>query len=150
MKNLTYFSAILFAFSLIYSCTPCADCPDGQDQMNTLTLTDTISENKYQTWVTNWKTNGQDYTANTLTDYFTMPLVDITEFQQYPGTGRDSVVAARFVIGMELAAPDSIIHLMLVGVNGLGQSMTDASKQQYVYDVTMPCPTSCGANSLPK
>ncbi len=151
MKNLLYFPILFCAVLFIFSCTPCPDCPDvTMDQYDdTATLRDTISVATFQTWRNNWLTNGQSYTANTLTKYFTMPVLDLTEFLEFPGTGRDSVVAARFVLGMEIDATDSIPHLMLVGVNSAGQSLIDTSKQQYIYDVTKPCPKMCGLNSLP-
>ena len=151
MKNLIYFSTLLCAIVLIFSCTPCPDCPEGPDfgaDATTLTLQDTISKQTYDTWILNWKTYGQSYTVNTLMEYYTMPLIDITEFTQHPGTGPNTVVAARFVLGMEIVSTDTIPHLMLVGVNSAGASLTDASRQQYIYDVTQPCPSSCGANSL--
>jgi len=157
MKNLIYFTTLFCAAILIFSCKPCPDCPDAattpkitSDVVSTPTLRDTISEQKYNTWKNNWKTYGQAFTNNLLTEYFTMPLIDLEEFLSLPGTGRDTIAASRFVLGLEIDGVDTTQHLMLVGVNAAGQSMTDASKQQYVYDVTAPCPNSCGTTSLDK
>ena len=151
MKNLIYYTTILCGTLFIFSCSPCPDCPEGPDISEdaiTLTTEDTISLQKFQTWVNDWATHGQAYTANTLTTSFTMPLVDITEFTENMGTsGRDSVVAARFYLGMDIT--DTMPHIMLVGVNSLGDSLTNENAGQYIYDVTKPCPKMCGISSLP-
>jgi len=152
MKTLIYSLMLLIATVFIFSCAPCPECPDGPDDEFTPNLKDTISESRYNTWVNNWSQNGKDYIQHqdTLLKYFTMPKIDLTEFLAHPGTGRDTTAAARFVLGMEISGTDTIPHLMLVGANSAGQSMTDASKGQYIYDVTKPCPSSCGLSSLPK
>ena len=152
MKNLIYSLSLLFAMVCIFSCTPCPDCPDVEDDDYDYTaqLKDTISPATFNTWVTNWKTHGQSYTALTLTEYFTMPTVDLSEFLSFPGTGRDTVAAARFVLGLEFLPTDTLPHIMLVGVNSAGVNMIDPSMNQYIYDVSLPCPHMCGKNSLPK
>jgi len=151
MKNLLYFCLMTFFCVLLYACKKCPECPDPDYGPGpTLTLQDTISVNKYDTWVSNWKNHGQSYIDNTLTEYFTMPMVDINEFKAFPGSGRDSVVSARFVLGLEVVGVDTIPHLMLLGVNAAGQSLTDASKHQYIYDVTQPCPNACGVAAMSK
>lgn len=154
MKNILSTATLFFLAILIFSCKPCPECPEAGNDTEyqaddvQATLKDTISESTYNTWKTNWKTDGQAFTANTLTEYFTLPLIDINEFLEFPGTGRDSVVASRFVLGLEIDGTDTTAHIMLVGVNAAGESLTNASLQQYVYDVSAPCPNSCGASSL--
>ena len=140
---------------LIFSCKPCPDCPEvatpdiEEDDTSTATLRDTISVNKYNLWKNNWNSYGKAFTANTLTEYFTMPLIDLEEFLYYKGSGRDTIAASRFVLGLEIDGTDTTQHIMLVGVDSDGKSMTDATKQQYVYDVSKPCPHLCGSASLP-
>jgi hypothetical protein len=150
MKNLVYFSLLFFAAIIIFSCKPCPDCPEIQeDNMTTLTTEDTISLAKFQTWVNNWSTYGKDYTDTVLTTYFTLPLIDITEFTENMATsGRDSVVAARFYLGLDRDTIPNMPHIMLVGVNAQGDSLTNAGDKQYIYDVSRPCPTMCGSNSI--
>ena len=156
MKNLIYFATLICAVVLLFSCKPCPECPEvatadvKQDNPYTATLRDTISYATYDLWKNNWKTYGQAFTANLLTEYFTMPLLDLNEFLSFPGTGRNTVVASRFVLGLEINGPDTTQHLMLVGVGSDGASLTNAALQQYIYDVTAPCPTSCGVTSLQK
>lgn len=150
MKNTINLTFLLGIILMVYSCTPCPDCPSPPEDEMTLTTEDTISLQKFQTWVSNWDSLGQFYTSNTLTQYFTMPLVDITEFtENMETTGRDSVVAARFYLGLDLTETPPLPHIMLVGVNAQGDSLTNAADKQYIYDVTKPCPTMCGVNSLP-
>jgi len=145
MKNLIYLSVLFFTVTILFSCQ--------QDYKEvTMHPQDTITKAQYDIWVANWKSHGAGYTNNTLTEYFTMPLIDITEFIQHPGAGSDTVAAARFVLGLDIKTnpADTIPHLVLVGVNSAGESMTDASRGQFIYDVTAPCPNSCGVTSLSK
>ena len=131
---------------LIYSCTPCPDCPTAQDDDLTLTPDDVISASTFTTWVSNWNINGRGYTDTLLTEYFTLPLVDITEFSRYKDS---SVVAARFYLGLEMTATDTMPHIMLVGVDSSGDPLIDATNEQYIYDVSKPCPKMCNKESLP-
>lgn len=147
MKNLISFTILFFAVICIFSCKPCPECPDCPEAELTLTTKDTISQQKFTTWRQNWNMYGKSYTQGTLTRYFTMPLVDITEFDNNRSS---AVVASRFHLGMEINGTDSIPHLMLVGVNANGDDVIDFSNDQFIYDVTTPCPTSCGVSSLPK
>lgn len=150
MKNLSYLSMLLFVVVFIFSCTPCPDCPDSSAKYDyTAQLKDTISNAKFDLWVSNWKNHGLQYTEGTLTEYFTMPTLDLEEFLAHPGVGSDTIAAARFVLGLEIKTPDTIPHLVLVGVNSSGGNMTDPTRGQYIYDVSKPCPTLCGSASLP-
>jgi len=151
MKNLFYSSALLCAILVIFSCgNKTGSGPDYvpdviKPDVQTLTTKDTISVQKFNTWRQNWQTYGQTYISDTLTRYFTMPLIDITEFEDNKSA---AVVASRFHLGMELIGTDMIPHLMLVGVNSSGGDVIDYANNQYIYDVTKPCPSSCGAASL--
>ena len=154
MKNALTITALFFLSLFIFSCTPCPDCPnvDNEDDDDlTLTTEDTISLQKFQTWVGNWKTFGKDYMDTSLTTSFTMPLIDVEEFvENRDSTSRDSVVAARFYLGLEVLSPNNYYaHLLLVGVNSKGDSLTTDSLKQYIYDVSKPCPQLCGHESLP-
>jgi hypothetical protein len=154
MKNALTITALFFLSLFIFSCTPCPDCPnvDNEDDDDlTLTTEDTISLQKFQTWVGNWKTFGKDYMDTSLTTSFTMPLIDVEEFlENRDSTSRDSVVAARFYLGMEVISPDNYYpHLLLVGVDSKGDSLTNEAYKQYIYDITKPCPQLCGHESLP-
>jgi hypothetical protein len=155
MKNTINISLLFFAVLLIFSCgqspTHHHNHDDDDDDDLTLTTEDTISLQTFQTWVGNWETFGKGYTDTTLTTSFTMPLVDITEFlENRDSTSRDSVVAARFYLGMEVLSPNNYYpHLLLVGVDSEGDSLTNDSLKQYIYDLSKPCPNLCGHESLP-
>ena len=144
MKNLFYVLGVICTILIIHSCKPCPDCPDCPEDESTLTTGDTISVTTFNNWRADWETYGQGYTDTLLTKYFTMPLVDITEFEDNRST---RVVAARFVIGLDMT--DTMPHIMLVGVDDGGNDVIDYANGQYVYDVTKPCPRLCGRNSLP-
>ena len=145
MKNSINIAALFLLSLLVFSCTPCPDCPNQEDNF-TLTPDDVITPSTFTTWVTNWNVNGRGYTDTVLTEYFTMPLIDITEFTRYLDT---SVVAARFYMGLEMTATDTMPHIMLVGVDSDGNPLIDDANNQYIYDVTKPCPTLCNKESLP-
>ncbi len=147
--NLTFLFSIML---LIYSCGPCEKCANTPQDEVTLHPQDAIPLTQFQDWVHNWDSLGQTYTASTLTQYFTLPLVDMTEFTaNMDTTGVDSVrvVAARFYLGLDLTGAAPQPHIMLVGVNALGDSLTNSTQDQYIYDVSKPCPTLCGEDSLP-
>ena len=108
MKNLISFTFLFCAAICIFSCKPCPDCPEPgggitPDEL-TLTTKDTISVQTFTTWRQNWQTYGKSYTQGTLTRYFTMPLIDITEFDDNKSA---AVVASRFHLGMEINGTDS-------------------------------------------
>lgn len=149
MRNIIYFST-LFCLILLLSCNECPECPPQVEEELTLTPEDAIPLDTFQTWVNNWDSLGQNYTATTLTKYFTLPMVDITEFKDNAATvGPDSVAAARFYLGLEIVGTTQTPHIMLVGVNSAGDSLTNAAQNQYIYDVSKPCPSMCGERSLP-
>lgn len=155
MKNLIYSLATICVIVFISSCKPCPDCPTNpginpyaQEEDKTLNTKDTISLQTFQTWVDNWKNYGKKYTDTVLTTSFVMPLIDLSEFLENKGDkGRDSVVAARFYLGLRRDTIPNMPHLMLVGINAEGDSLTNADDGQYIYDVTLPCPTLC--DSIP-
>jgi len=151
MKNLFYFSIIVCAVIAIISCgnkkgaTPGYNPDITPEEDATLTTEDTISLGTFNTWVSNWDSLGLATMQDSLTRYFTMPLIDITEFDSLRSS---NIVAARFHLGLELDGTDRIPHLMLTGVNSRGEDVIGGD--QYIYDVTLPCPSLCGKESVPK
>lgn len=106
---------------------------------------DTIDYATYQNWQGAWMSQGKYYTDSVLTEYFTMPLIDLSEFAK-----QQNHVAARYILGLDTMVIPHMPHLMLVGVDSLGQSMlpTTPSSTYQIYDVTIPCPKFCGDNSI--
>ncbi len=99
---------------------------------------DTISLAKFNTWTNAWVQGGQAYTATTLTRYYTMPVIDLSEVLG------ETPAAARFYQGLDVSVTPNVPHLLLVGVDANGNDMLDYSAGQYVYDVSRPCPPKCG------
>jgi hypothetical protein len=95
---------------------------------NTITLT------QAQAWATKWRSNP----ANKVKAHL-IPEVDITQLLAEPG-----ITNVRAYIGID----DTGMHkLMLVGVDANGKDMINDATGQYIYDFTMPCPTTCDENS---
>lgn len=150
MKNLIYFLALFFAVIYAASCDTKSAGPDVNPPPPPPPA-DVISEATYNIWRGNWKNHGKSFIANedSILRYFTMPTIDLEEFLDRPGNGPDTVAAARFTLGMEISGTDSIPHIMLLGVNSNGDPLTNSTRFQYIYDVTKPCPNSCGKDALP-
>lgn len=150
MKNLIYPLMLILATIVIYSCQPCPDCPEvDQNYTSSPQLKDTIPVDTFNAWVKNWKDHGQAYIADTLTKYFTLPTIDLDEFLQFPGSGTDSVAAARFAIGLEITPTYRVPHIMLLGVNEDGVPLTDSTRSQYIFDFSTPCPSLCDKKAIP-
>ena len=148
MKNAVLFS--LFTLSLLLLITSCSQqpAPAADSKITKLAQKDTITPNQYREWKDRWERKGAAYTNNKLTKYFTMPLIDLTEFMS-----NGNHVAARYVLGLDSTqtTASNIIytpHLMLVGVDNTGTSMVPPYAAGNVYDVTRPCPDACGINSI--
>ncbi len=95
----------------------------------------TISLATFNDWTTNWRSHWNDrYISN-----FTMPLSNLQNIVNTP-----DVAAARLYLGYSEA--DGTPHLVLVGVDAECESMIGAN--DYIYNVTAPCPSSCG-NATP-
>jgi hypothetical protein len=148
MKNNIILSIFIFcAFVMLYSCQPKGNGGkiDGQTMAVSDSLTDTISDSVYYAWKGAWEDNGQEYTDSVLTEYFTMPLIDLTEFN----SNGQNHVAARFVLGLDTTIIPNMPHLMLVGVDSAGKSMVPPyAPNGLIYDVTRPCPELCGRASI--
>lgn len=110
--------------------------PDSEITV-TINTQDTISLYKFNKWKTAWNTSGASYMNSTLTEYFTLPLVDLTEL-----LGEDPA-QSRFYLGLDESVTPNVPHLMVVGVDSRGNDMIDYASGQYVYDVSKPCPTDC-------
>ena len=148
MKNAVLFS--LFAFLSLVLITSCRTEPatKANSKITKLAQKDTITPKQYREWKTRWERKGAVYTNNKLTKYFTMPLIDLTEFMS-----NGNHVASRYVLGLDSTqtSANNIIytpHLMLVGVDNTGASMVPPYAAGNVYDVTRPCPDACGINSI--
>lgn len=139
MKTQINLFFLLLGVLFIYSCNPTAPAPSPA----TLKQADTISIATYNNWQGAWMEKGQAYTDVTLTEYFTMPLIDLTEFSATTHT------AARFVLGLDTTIVPPVPHLMLVGVDANGASMLPPTyPNASIYDVTRPCPDLCGPKSI--
>ncbi len=143
MKNtsLTFLILCLFIFTIFYSC---ADAPPGiaavvKPEPKTASVIDTISESRYNTWTANWQNHGAGFTDTMLIKSFTVPHVDLTEVL---GESK-KVVQVRFVHGLDMSTKPYVAHLLVLGVDGSGQSMVDYANGEYVYDLSCPCPKAC-------
>jgi len=145
MKNQFLFFCTLCLFVVIIACgdnKKGAETEEGIETTETdtasISITDTISLAKFMTWTNAWIQYGQAYTATTLTKYYTMPVIDLTEVLG------ETPAAARFHQGLDTSVTPNVPHLLLVGVDTSGNDMLNYSAGQYVYDVTHPCPPKCG------
>ena len=109
-----------------------------KDVINTPNTQDTISKQKFVTWVNNWKADGLQFSTTTLPEFFTMPKVDLTEVLSEPG-----VKQTRFYLGLDKSHPVDSLHLVVVGVDKYGNDMLDYNAGEYAYDVTRLCPILC-------
>lgn len=140
---------LVFFFATCLLISSCAPKETSKNKTSELTLTqkNTISQGKYNNWTGAWQDVGAEYTDTMLTQYFTMPLIDLTEFET-----DTNHVAARYVLGMDTTVTPMMPHLMLVGVDANGISIIPANgyPNASIYDLTLPCPQLCGKKSLPK
>jgi len=113
--------------------------PETSDE-GKISLKDTISLSTYNNWTGAWIDGGQKYTDSVLTRAFTMPLIDLTEFRS------ENTYFARFVLGLDTSVTPEMPHLMLVGVDSLGNNMLPGptNPNAHIFDVTVPCPPFCG------
>ncbi len=95
---------------------------------NTITLT------QAQEWARNWVSNPK----NTVKAHL-IPEVDVTQLLAEPG-----VANIRAYIGID---ENGVNKLMLVGVDAEGKDMINDAEGQYIYDFTMPCPSTCDVDS---
>lgn len=146
MKHPFFFNLFLVASILIIGCTA-EKTVDAPEKESTLTQSNTISQTTFNNWSGAWEDVGAAYTDTLLTKYFTMPLIDLTEFESQPNH-----VAARYVLGMDTTVSPIMPHLMLVGVDSKGKSIIpdNGYPNASIYDLTLPCPQLCGPKSLPK
>lgn len=140
-RTLTFSAVILLIAMLSFSCKESA--PVVVKKTTKLTAKNTKTPLEYRTWKARWERTGKAYTAATLTEYFTMPLIDLEEFAL-----ENNHVAARFVLGMDSTSTGLTPHLLLVGVDSTGTSMIPPYAPGKIYDVTRPCPHACGMNSI--
>lgn len=93
-------------------------------------------------WTEMWRKREEKQNING----FFIPMIDIDESREEYGIDN-----MRGYLGID---DDGVSHLLLVGVDKNGNDMIDESKEQFVYDHTLPCPQQCGdknvLNSDPK
>lgn len=122
---------------LCFSCIQ--DAAKETNLTTPLSEVDTISLATYNSWVEGWKVKGQGFTDTMLLEYFTMPIIDLQEFATHDNA------EARFVLGMDTTLYPIEAHLMLVGVDSLGQTILPSTRtpNAKIYDFTKPCPKYC-------
>lgn len=143
MKHFLTFCLIL-SFALFYSCKETAPAAPSMPEEKTpsklyaVSYKDTIHNSTFNAWTSRWQSNQKAWMAaiNNSINYFGMPLSDLSSVLETRGA-----VSSRFYLG--LTTQDSI-HLVVVGVDAQGNNMLDNSKDQFAYDVSLPCPTACG------
>jgi hypothetical protein len=90
------------------------------------------------TWVDNWRNadshNLVDAHGNVIKGFW-IPSADLSETLAESGAE-----SARSYIGID---ENNEFHLLIVGVDGDGNDMTDEEAGQFVYDLTRPCPPMC-------
>ncbi len=143
MKNTLLF-CVLFSFIslLIISCKETPQI-DVKDKDSVFVDKNKLTPRQYREWKGRWDRKGVEYTDSVLTEYFTMPLIDLTEFAT-----EGNHFAARFVLGLDSTVTGLTPHIMLVGVDNLGASKVPPYAVGNIYDVTKPCPFLCGENSI--
>jgi len=144
MKNTLSILVAIAASIFLYACqsdTSSVMKPDPKP-----TELNTISQATYDTLTGAWHDVGAGYTDSVLTKYFTMENIDLQEFAKHQH------YAARFVLGMDTTGGKFYTHLLLVGVDSLGNSMIPSNgyAKNNIYDVTRPCPHYCGSSGLEK
>ncbi len=154
MKNIIYLGTFL---SLVFIVVNCSNSPKEsrkntrEDTMKTLpsevglttnstmvTPHDTIPVDTLKAWVKNWRDHGKSWMATDSLKYFNMPLIDLREVY-----GENGVDSARFYLGMEMQNGSYMPKLILIGLDSTGKKMLNASKGQYAYDLSRPCPPLC-------
>lgn len=131
MKNLMM---ILWAAILI-SCnqekTPSLTSTTSEPAVNN--YQDTISEQTFLAWTSNWSSFGLAYCDTAMVKYYDMPVIDLAEVLGEQPAG------ARFYNGLEdLGNQKYIAHLILAATDQDGKD-----KGPY-FDITQPCPPLCG------
>lgn len=94
----------------------------------------TITLEQAQEWAKNWVSNPE----NTVKAHL-IPEIDVTQLLAEPG-----VANIRAYIGVD---ENGVNKLMLVGVDADGKDMINDAEGQYIYDFTMPCPSTCDVDS---
>lgn len=137
MKGHSLLFVCLFAVLCAFSSCDNKSMHMDETHSTTNNVLDSISLQTFMDWKRNWTRYGQDYTADTLTRYFTMPIIDLKEVI---GEQADS---ARFYLGLDTTVSPRYPHIMLVGVDSTGKDLIDYNNGLYAYDVSSPCPPVC-------
>lgn len=104
------------------------------DNNSQQTAVNTITLETAQAWAKKWRdTPGATVKAHLI------PQIDITQLMN-----EKDVVDVRAYIGIDENGENK---LMLVGVDAEGNDLIDDANEQYIYDFTKPCPTTCNVTS---
>lgn len=103
-----------------------------------------------QSWALRWRKVQGDYNAHNELKAFHIPIEDIIKIQEegadavraYLGVN-DHDVEKLMIVGTKLDTETGIYNDMIPGLDSKGKETTGA-----IYDFTLPCPQSCGHNSL--
>lgn len=106
----------------------------------TKTTVNTIPLTEAEDWQDNWLASDSLATDPTKIRSFLIPLADLQQVINEMGVSH-----ARAVLGI---TPQGEDKLMLVGVDDQGATMVNPLLNQYVYDLTQPCPPVCGTGPL--
>lgn len=149
MKSFFYFASTVCAF-LIISCTnkekavesPMPDTvSEAVDVMKPTNLykvkpQDTISVAQFELWTDNWKKSvGKNPVTKDIL-YFSMPVIDFSELLG------EVPFSTRLYLGLDETVKPNKPHILLIGVDSLGNNMIGENGN--VYDVSQPCPPACG------
>jgi hypothetical protein len=131
-KRIPFILIIVCGVLLCYSCKQTAET---NSNLTPLGEVDTIDLQTYNSWVKGWEDKGKEYTDNTLTEYFTMPMVDLHEYALHPSA------AARLVLGLDTTIIPWEPHIMLLSTSPNLQPILPPAAN--IYDLTTPCPRTC-------
>lgn len=132
---------ILSAFVFFISCKQEMQSPVVEETKPEVSSTprDTITKDTFLSWTNQWKMNGKGFTDTLLVRYYDMPVIDLVEVIG------EAPAKARFFHGLEnLGGGHYEPHLIVAGVDASGNVI-----EPYL-DITKPCPTQCGTNTMPE
>jgi hypothetical protein len=142
MKKLIYFQTIILFFFLIISCQEKKSetiTPEvSLEKKNPPALVDTITKKQFDAWTKRWAKKSKDYMGKNSLEYFSMPVIDMSEFLG------ENPIGSRFYIGLDSTSSGLAPHVILVGTDGQGNPRID--EPYHIYDVTKACPPDCGEN----
>lgn len=133
-KSLPLILAVICTVLICFSCKQKQEV-EKKSNLTPLKELNTVDRATYNSWVDGWKAKGKGYNDTSLIEYFTMPVVDLTEFGRHPSS------TARFVLGMDTTVYPMEPHLMLVSTDSNKVAILPPAAN--VYDLSKPCPRVC-------